>query len=131
MFWCEFYYIRTCISDFIRNSKFKGPKIKSFWIMMNLYNSKSFKKLANSLLRKLVLLLSVQYAVACHAITVTNYCFTWCSVVINVIRNICFGSIICYIGKFYYEDIFLIFILYCVGELYENYHHRKDFSFKL
>jgi hypothetical protein len=43
--------------------------------------------------------------VACHAITVANYPFTWCSVVINVISNSCFGSVICYIGKFYIEDI--------------------------
>jgi hypothetical protein len=29
----------------------------------------------------------VQYAVACHAITVTNYRFTWCIIVINVMFN--------------------------------------------
>jgi hypothetical protein len=28
------------------------------------------------------------------------------SVVINVIFNTCFGSTICYIGKFYFKDIF-------------------------
>jgi hypothetical protein len=61
------------------------------------------------LFKKLVLLLSTQYAVACHAI-VTNYCFTWWCVVTKVIFNICFGCIICYIGKFYSEDIFYIVI---------------------
>jgi hypothetical protein len=30
-----------------------------------------------------------------------------CRVQINVIFNACFGSIICYIGKFYFEDVFL------------------------
>jgi hypothetical protein len=53
----------------------------------------------------LVLLLSVRYAVACHAITVTNYRFTWCSVLINVVFNACFGSTICHMGKFYFNDI--------------------------
>jgi hypothetical protein len=38
---------------------------------------------------------------------VTNYSFTWCSVATNVIFNTCFGNIICYIGKFYFENIFL------------------------
>jgi len=52
-------------------------------------------------MKKLVLLLSVRYAVACHAITLT-----WCSVVINVIFNTCFSSIICYIGKFYFKEFF-------------------------
>jgi hypothetical protein len=69
------------------------------------YNPKFILKMANNLLKKLVLLLSVLYAVACHAITVTNYCFTWCSVVIKAILNTCFGSIICYIGKFYFENL--------------------------
>jgi hypothetical protein len=58
----------------------------------------------------MVLPLSVRYAVTGHAVTghavtghavtVTNYRFKWCSVVINVIFNTCFGSVICYIGKF-------------------------------
>jgi hypothetical protein len=39
------------------------------------------------MLEKLVLLLSVRYAIACHAITVTNYRITWCIVVINVMFN--------------------------------------------
>jgi hypothetical protein len=43
---------------------------------------------------------------AYHAITVRNYHFTWCSIVINVIFNTCFGSILCYIGKFYFGDFF-------------------------
>jgi hypothetical protein len=41
-------------------------------------------------------------AVACHTITVTNYRFMWCSVVINV--NLFWRSIVCYGGKFYFED---------------------------
>jgi hypothetical protein len=53
--------------------------------MKNLYNS--IKKMATNLLETLVLLLSVQYAVACHTITVTNYHFTWHIVVINVVFN--------------------------------------------
>jgi predicted metal-binding membrane protein len=40
--------------------------------------------MANNLLEKLVLLLSVLHAFARHAITVTNQCFTWCSVYINM-----------------------------------------------
>jgi hypothetical protein len=55
--------------------------------MKNFYNSKIKKKKANNLLEKLVWLLSVRYAVACHAITVTNYHFTWCTLVLNVIFN--------------------------------------------
>jgi hypothetical protein len=38
-------------------------------------------------LEKLVLLLSVWYAIAFHIITVTNYHFMWCSVLINVMFN--------------------------------------------
>jgi hypothetical protein len=52
--------------------------------MKNLYNSK-LKKV--NLLEKLVLLLLVQNAITCHAITVTNYHFTWCSAMINVMFN--------------------------------------------
>jgi hypothetical protein len=33
------------------------------------------------------MLLSVRYSIACHTITVTNYNFTWCSVVMNVMFN--------------------------------------------
>jgi len=44
--------------------------------------------LVNSLLEKLVLLLLIQYSIARHAITVTNYYFMWCSVVINVINTV-------------------------------------------
>jgi hypothetical protein len=40
--------------------------------MKNLYNS-TFKK-AKNLLENIVLLLSVYYAIACHAITVTVLC---------------------------------------------------------
>jgi hypothetical protein len=54
--------------------------------MKNLYNSNK-KKLTNNLPEKLVLLLSTQYAISCHAITFTNYHFMWCGVVINVIFN--------------------------------------------
>jgi hypothetical protein len=53
--------------------------------MKNLYSSK-FKK-RQQFTKQFVLPLSVQYAVTCHAIAVTNYNFTWCSVVINVIFN--------------------------------------------
>jgi hypothetical protein len=63
------------------------------------------------------MLILVQYAVTCHTITVTNYRLTWCGVVINVIFNTCFSSIICYIGKFYFVDF-----LNCHFELYgENF----------
>jgi hypothetical protein len=37
------------------------------------------------MLEKLVLLILVLYAIACHA--VTKYCVTWCSVVIHVMFN--------------------------------------------
>jgi hypothetical protein len=74
--------------------------------MKNLCNSKSLTKLAKHLLRQLVLLLSVRYTVACNTITVANYHLMWCSVVINMIFNTCFGSVICYIGKFYFKHIF-------------------------
>jgi hypothetical protein len=40
--------------------------------MKNLYNEILLLKLANNLLKKLILLLLVQYVVFCHAITVTN-----------------------------------------------------------
>jgi hypothetical protein len=55
--------------------------------MKNLYTLKFKKKLGNTLLEKLLFLLSLRYAIACHAITVTNYRFTWCNVVINVMFN--------------------------------------------
>jgi hypothetical protein len=45
------------------------------------------EKKANNLLEKLILLLSVQSAIACLTITVTNYRFMWCSVVINMTFN--------------------------------------------
>jgi hypothetical protein len=38
-------------------------------------------------MEKLVLFLLVRYAIVCHAITVANYHFAWCSVVINVMSN--------------------------------------------
>jgi hypothetical protein len=47
--------------------------------------------------------------VTSHAITVIDYCFTWCSVVINVIFNTCYSSIVCHIGKFYFRFFFVIF----------------------
>jgi hypothetical protein len=42
--------------------------------------------------------------VACHTITVTDYRFTWCSVVMNVIFNTCFVSVIYHIGKYCFKD---------------------------
>jgi hypothetical protein len=53
-----------------------------------------------------------------------------CSVVINVIFNTCFGSIVCYIGEFYFED-FLNYHFELFGEMYENYRYSTCFSFKL
>jgi hypothetical protein len=70
--------------------------------MKNLYNS-HVKKSANNFLKKLVLFLLMQYAATCHTITLTNYHFTWCSGVINVIFNICFGIITYHISKFYFR----------------------------
>jgi hypothetical protein len=51
--------------------------------MKNISDSE-FKKLANSLLRKFVFLLSCNVWLPVMP-SVTNYHFTWCSVVINVI----------------------------------------------
>jgi hypothetical protein len=51
--------------------------------------------------------------------------------VTNGIFNTCFGSIICYIGKFYFEDVFKLSFQIIWGGLYENYHYRIDFSFEL
>jgi hypothetical protein len=56
--------------------------------MKNLCNTIFFLRLRNILLTKIVLLLSVQYPVTCHTISVTNYHFTWYSLVINVVFNI-------------------------------------------
>jgi hypothetical protein len=53
--------------------------------MKNLMIQNFCKKITNSLLNKLLLLLSVSYVVVRYNITVTKYCFTWCSVVRNVI----------------------------------------------
>jgi hypothetical protein len=89
----------------------QGTREEVFWIIKNLYNL-IFFKLANSLLELLIL---VRYAVACHAITVTNHRFTWCCVVINVMCNTVEGCL--------YQII--------LGELYDNYHSRADFSFEL
>jgi hypothetical protein len=64
--------------------------------------------------------------------SLTNYSFTWCSLLINVIFNTCFSSVICYIGRYYFEDIvFKLSFWIVLGELYENYHYRTDFSFYL
>jgi hypothetical protein len=73
-------------------------------IMKNLYSSK-FNK-ANNLFKKLLLFLSVQNLVACHAITLTNYRFKWCSVVINVIFQYLFReySLLHRYRKFYFKD---------------------------
>jgi hypothetical protein len=99
-----------CILDTVERGQFEiqlTKKRKVFWIMKNLYLLLIFLKLANSLLKELVLLLSVRYAVTCDAFTLTNYKFTWCSEVISIIFNSCFGSISCYVGKFHFEDLFL------------------------
>jgi hypothetical protein len=89
----QFQVFMFCLSYWVLknlvNSKFKGQK-KFFWTMKNLYNS--ILKNVNNLLKKLVLLLLVQYAVTCKAIAVTDYHLLWCSVVINVIFNTCFGK---------------------------------------
>jgi hypothetical protein len=98
--------------------------------MKNLYKLK-FNKFANNAFKKLVLLLLVPHAVACHAITATNYHVMLCSVVINAIFNTCFSSIIFYIGKLYFEDIFKLPFSIIWGELYENYQHRTEFSSEL
>jgi hypothetical protein len=42
---------------------------------------------------------------SCHRCRILP--FMWCSVVVIVIFNTCFSSIVCYIGKFYFEDITL------------------------
>jgi hypothetical protein len=55
----------------------------------------------------------------------TNYHSTWCSVVINVIYNTCFGSrdIVCYIGNFHFEHFFFKLSFQIMWEeLYENCH---------
>jgi hypothetical protein len=70
------------MSELNKTWLFQKDQKKFFWIMKNLYTS--FFKLANSSLKKLALLLLVQYAITCHSIAVTNYHLTWCSVVINM-----------------------------------------------
>jgi hypothetical protein len=107
-----------------------GDKKLSFWIMKNLCNSN--KKTANNLLSKLVLVLSVWYVIASHSITVTNYHFKWCSVIFNTVKPL---SIISEgtakndeWGK---RQLWQLFFQIIWGELYENYHYRADFSFKL
>jgi hypothetical protein len=73
----------------------------------------------------------------CHAITVTKYRFAWCSVDINVSFNTCFGNIICYIGKFYFENIFNCrfelfwencMIIIATGQIYSNYELSRFFK---
>jgi hypothetical protein len=73
-----------------------------------------------------------------HAITFTNYRFTWCSVVINVMFNTVKPSSIVSEGTVKYkwwmrEKIYVgkLFILIIRVELYETYHYRVDFSFDL
>jgi hypothetical protein len=66
------------------NLKFKAPE-KCFQLRRTSIIQNVFKKLAKSLLKKLVLLVSVWYEVACHTITVTNFCVTWYSATINMI----------------------------------------------
>jgi hypothetical protein len=78
-------YINNKINT-VKPGKFKTHGIIFFNCDKHL-QFKIKKKLANNLLEKLVLLLLVWYAIACHAITVTNLHFTWCSVVINLMFN--------------------------------------------
>jgi hypothetical protein len=87
--------------------------------MKNLCNSK-FKKLADTLLGKLVLLLSVWYAIACHAITVTNYP-SWCSVVMKPLSIISERTVK---NKWWMQESYLFQIIW--GEL-EWRHHIFDF----
>jgi hypothetical protein len=74
--------------------------------------------------------LPVQYVVACLSITITNDCFTCCSVVIDVIFNTCFGTVICYIGTLCFKGFLNLLFPIIWGELYEKYHHRTYFSFE-
>jgi hypothetical protein len=78
---------------FIRFTHLKWRYSKT-WLIWNSRDKKKIElwrtsiiqiKKANNLLEKLVLLLSVWYVIACHAIAVTNYHFTLCSVVISVV----------------------------------------------
>jgi hypothetical protein len=62
----------------------------------------------------------------CRAITVTDYHFTWCSVVVNAIFNTCFGSITCYVGKFYFR-VFLIFVLNYFGRFFLQMMNYRGF----
>jgi hypothetical protein len=88
------------------------------------------KEKANYFLEKLVLLLLVQYAIACHDITVTNYHFMWCSVVITQMFNTAkHPSIISertMKNKQMWES-YLFLIIW--GEMYENYHLQCRFFF--
>jgi hypothetical protein len=72
----------------------------------------------------------VQYAVTCHAITVTNYRSTWFSVKINAIFNT-FGSLIGYIGKFYLKDIFLNHNFEFLGRTVEKLSLQDTFFFQI
>jgi hypothetical protein len=94
------------MKSIIKISVFELRRMSTIQIFKNNWQTTYFKNL---------LLLSVQKVVACHAITVTNYRFRWCSAVINVICNTCFGSVICYTSKFYFED-FLNFHFESFGE---------------
>jgi hypothetical protein len=73
----------------------------------------------------------VRYVLTCHTITVTNYHFMWCSAVTNVIFNTGFGSVIFYIGKFYFKDFFLNCNFELFGENCMKIITKVDFSFEL
>jgi hypothetical protein len=127
----EMYVIKLCCSKtwLIWNS---SDQKKVFWMMKNLNNSILLNQLTISL-KKLVLLLLVWYAITCHVITVTNYHFTWCSVVINVMFNTVKPPTIVSERtakhKWWMWESYLLWIIWV--ELYENYHYRADFSFEL
>jgi hypothetical protein len=68
------YYSKTSL---VWNSRDQKKKFSfELWTISKIQNN---TKIANDLLEKLVLLISAWYATGCHAITVTNYCFMWCS----------------------------------------------------
>jgi hypothetical protein len=78
MKWDRFFLISLYSKTWmIKNSRDKKKKkIFELWRTSIIQNN----KIANNLLEKLVSLLMVQYAFTCHAITVINCQFMWCSV---------------------------------------------------
>jgi hypothetical protein len=73
----------------------------------------------------------VWYAIACHAITVTNFCFTWYSVVINVILILVSALSFVTWANFILKYPFKLSFWITWGELYETCQYRTDFSFEL